>query len=170
MMTDLSLTLTPAKRAECEVMTHPDEPPKRLYRSPTKDHGSELDSDSSFDPVHSPFLLRSPLGVADECSDADDEKPATDAVRNSEDYKEYPKVKDMDDGESLFPTNSSSTVLGKGPTLASWYQDLMPYFDLSRLNESAALKIYEASLPCELGCDGTLTVILNRCESASPGV
>ena len=69
----------------------------------------------------------------------------------------FAKILHLCDQESLFPTNSSRTVLGNGPTLASWYQHLMSYFDLSRLNESAHLS---AGPPCELGCDGTRTQIL----------
>ncbi|KAL1554399.1 hypothetical protein AAHA92_14962 [Salvia divinorum] len=86
-MTDLSLTLTPVKRAECEVMTHSDEPPKRLHRSPTKDDGSGSDSD--LDGPYGIFGGGGGVGVEEE---NDDEGALPDEVRNSEDYKKYLQI------------------------------------------------------------------------------
>ncbi|XP_047944182.1 uncharacterized protein LOC125190821 isoform X1 [Salvia hispanica] len=79
-------------------MTDPDEPPKRLQQSLSKDDGSESDWDSDFvwdscpDPACDPgwgnFFASTPVKVGEE-EDDEEQKKLPDEVKNSEDYKKY---------------------------------------------------------------------------------
>ncbi|XP_042004129.1 uncharacterized protein LOC121753047 isoform X1 [Salvia splendens] len=88
-MTDPSPTLTPAKRVECEVVTHPDEPPKRLHQSLSEDVGSDSDIDALFESG-----VTRVVEVEEEESDGE----VPDDLKNSEDYKKYLQLITESDG------------------------------------------------------------------------
>ncbi|KAG6410883.1 hypothetical protein SASPL_128956 [Salvia splendens] len=144
-MTDPSPTLTPAKRVECEVVTHPDEPPKRLHQSLSEDVGSDSDIDALFESG-----VTRVVEVEEEESDGE----VPDDLKNSEDYKKYLQLItesdrwliNSDDGESrlrriaaaLREEDRRRAELSSSPTVTTEYRSEGRESEVGNMGSSCA--------------------------------